>query len=142
LQSLFGVGAAIGPILRVAVSSQVGQPTWLCHQRQSSRQAAVLSSECVPPSLPQRLRGFCEMACWARVVVAAPDGTQKMTLLTGEGAPDLAVVEELARCQLMARRAGGVMWLEEVSLPLAELLDLVGLRQEMDGQGRPTATDE
>lgn len=34
----------------------------------------------------------------------------------------------------------GVMWLE-VSLALAELLDLVGLHQEIDVQGGPTATD-
>jgi hypothetical protein len=68
------------------------------------------------------------------MVVIGPDGTQRAVLLTGEGPPDLAVVERLARCQLMARRTGGRMWLEEVSPALAELLDLAGLRREVGGQ--------
>jgi hypothetical protein len=74
---------------------------------------------------------------WARLVIADADGTHRVVLLAGEGPPDLAVVEALARCQLMTRRAGGRMWLEELSPGLAELLDLVGLRQEMTGQAVP-----
>jgi hypothetical protein len=74
------------------------------------------------------------MVRWARVVVVGSDGTRRVVLLTGEGAPDLAVVERLARCQLAARRAGGRMWLEEVCPLLGELLDLTGLRREVDGQ--------
>ncbi len=71
---------------------------------------------------------------WARMVVADSDGTRRVLLLTGHGPPDLAVVDALARFQLMTRRAGGRMWLEEVSPALAELLDLSGLRREMGGQ--------
>jgi hypothetical protein len=68
---------------------------------------------------------------WARVVVVGADGTRRVVLLAGEGPPDLAVVEGLARLQLMARRAGERMWLEEVSAALRELLDLAGLHREM-----------
>jgi hypothetical protein len=74
------------------------------------------------------------MVRWARLVVAEADGTHRVVPLAGDGPPDLAVVEALARCQLMTRRAGGRMWLEEVSPDLAELLDLTGLRQEITGQ--------
>jgi hypothetical protein len=68
------------------------------------------------------------------MVIVGSDGTQRVVLLTGEGPPDLAVVETLARWQLMARRTGGRMWLEDVSSALAELLDLAGLRREVGGQ--------
>jgi len=37
----------------------------------------------------------------------------------------------------MIRRAGGRMWLQDLSPELAELLDLAGLREEMTGQGDP-----
>jgi hypothetical protein len=37
----------------------------------------------------------------------------------------------VARCQLLARRAGGRVWLEEMSPALAELLSLAGLLEEM-----------
>jgi hypothetical protein len=73
-------------------------------------------------------------ASWARVVVAASDGTRRVVLLVGDGAPGLEVVDRLARCQLTTRRAGGRMWLEEVCPALAQLLDLVGLRRELEGQ--------
>jgi hypothetical protein len=71
------------------------------------------------------------------MVVADADGTRQVVTLAGDGPPDLAVVEALARFQLMTRRAGRRMWLEDVSAPLAELLDLAGLRQEVAGQADP-----
>jgi hypothetical protein len=74
---------------------------------------------------------------WARVVMANADGTHHVVPLAGGGAPDLAVVEALARCLLITRRAGGQMWLEEVSPRLAELLDLAGLRGELTGPAGP-----
>lgn len=70
---------------------------------------------------------------WGQLVVADADGSHQVVLLAGEGPPDLAVVEGLARLQLMIRRAGGRMWLEDVSPALAELLDLAGLRRAMAG---------
>jgi len=77
------------------------------------------------------------MVLWARLVTAGADGTHQVVPLAGDGPPDLAVVEALARCQLMARRAGGRMWLEDLSPELAELLDLAGLREEVTGQAGP-----
>jgi hypothetical protein len=78
-----------------------------------------------------------DTAHWARMVVAASDGTQLEVPLAGDGPPDLAVVEALARFQLMARRAGYRMWLEDVSPALRELLDLAGLRQALASQPGP-----
>jgi hypothetical protein len=75
-----------------------------------------------------------ERAGWARVVVAASDGTRRVVLLTGEGAPGLEVVDRLARCQLTTHRDGGRMWLEDVCPALGELLDLTGLRRQLEGQ--------
>ena len=71
------------------------------------------------------------------MVTADADGTHHVVPLAGDGPPDLAVVEALARCQLMARRAGGRMWLEDVSPALAELVDLAGLRGVLTGQAGP-----
>ena len=71
---------------------------------------------------------------WARMVVVGADGTRREVLLTGEGPPGLALVQGLARFQFLARRAGGRVWLEDVSPALGELLDLAGLLGEMGGQ--------
>ena len=77
---------------------------------------------------------MADVVPWARVVVVGADGTQRVLLLSGEGAPGLPVVQALARLQLMARRTGGRIRLEQVSSALAELLDLAGLRGEVCGQ--------
>jgi len=77
------------------------------------------------------------MIRWASMVMAEADGTHHVVPLAGDGPPDLALVEALARCQLLARRAGGRMWLEDLSPGLAELLDLTGLRAELTGQAGP-----
>jgi hypothetical protein len=77
------------------------------------------------------------MIRWASMVTADADGTRHLVPLAGDGPPDLAVVEALARYQLMIRRAGGRMWLQDLSPDLAELLDLVGLRGQMTGQADP-----
>ena len=77
---------------------------------------------------------MADVAFWARVVVVGADGTHRVLLLTGAGAPGLAAVEELARLQLQARRAGGRIRLQEVCPALAELLDLAGLGRELGGQ--------
>jgi hypothetical protein len=52
----------------------------------------------------------------------------------GEGRPDLAAVDGLARMQLAARRLGGVIRVAEMSSELAELVELVGLRRELTGE--------
>ena len=80
---------------------------------------------------------MADTAGWARMVVAASDGTRYEVPLAGDGPPDLAVIEALARFQLMACRAGHRVWLEDVSAALGDLLDLAGLRQAMTSQPRP-----
>jgi hypothetical protein len=77
------------------------------------------------------------MVRWASVVTADANGTRHVVPLAGDGPPDLAVVEALARYQLMIGRAGGRMWLQDLSPELAELLDLAGLREQMTGQADP-----
>jgi ABC-type transporter Mla MlaB component len=52
----------------------------------------------------------------------------------GLGPPGLGVVELLARLQLAARRAGGRIRLRDPDPALHALLDLVGLRFEMERQ--------
>lgn len=52
----------------------------------------------------------------------------------GLGPPGLAAVNLLARLQLTARRGGGRIRLRDPSPALCALLDLVGLRFEMEGQ--------
>ncbi|MDF3142589.1 MULTISPECIES: STAS domain-containing protein [unclassified Streptomyces] len=52
----------------------------------------------------------------------------------GLGPPGLGVVDLLARLQLAARRAGGRIRLRDPDPALLPLLDLVGLRFEVEGQ--------
>ncbi|GGW89552.1 STAS domain-containing protein [Streptomyces lomondensis] len=52
----------------------------------------------------------------------------------GLGPPGLATVDLLARLQLAARRAGGRIRLRDPHPALCALLDLVGLRFEVEGQ--------
>jgi hypothetical protein len=69
----------------------------------------------------------------ARLVVERADGRIDVAWLAWQGAPDFATVEILARLQLFCRRGGGRLRLEEVSGRLAELLELSGLRPELEG---------
>ncbi|WP_143074889.1 STAS domain-containing protein [Streptomyces mangrovisoli] len=52
----------------------------------------------------------------------------------GLGPPGLGVVDLLARLQLAARRGGGRIRLRGAGPPLLALLDLVGLRIEVEGE--------
>jgi anti-anti-sigma regulatory factor len=54
--------------------------------------------------------------------------------LGGLGPPGLAVVDLLARLELAARRAGGRIRLRDPGPALHALLDLVGLRFQVEGQ--------
>ena len=49
---------------------------------------------------------------------------------------DLAVVDELARLQLEARRQGCSIWLRDACPDLVALLDLVGLREVLQVGGK------
>ncbi len=71
---------------------------------------------------------MAEDETWCRVTVLQPDGSALgRWTLRGEGQPDLAVVDLVARLQLAARRVGGRAVLDEVAPALAELLHLAGL---------------
>ncbi|MEU9569330.1 STAS domain-containing protein [Streptomyces massasporeus] len=54
--------------------------------------------------------------------------------VAGLGPPGLAAVDLLARLQLAARRAGGRIRLRDPDPALRVLLDLVGLRFEVEGE--------
>ncbi|MFG2377168.1 hypothetical protein ACGFY9_37595 [Streptomyces sp. NPDC048504] len=54
--------------------------------------------------------------------------------IVGPGPPGLGTVDLLARLALTARRAGGRIRLRDPGPGLRALLDLVGLRFEMEGQ--------
>ncbi len=63
--------------------------------------------------------GGIEVTTWTLPVVAQPD---------------LGVIDELARLQLAARRLGYTIRLRNACAGLSELLDLAGLRLEMQGE--------
>ncbi|HUZ21270.1 MAG TPA: hypothetical protein VMU75_11935 [Acidimicrobiales bacterium] len=72
---------------------------------------------------------------WCRVTVLGPDGAElACCVLEGPGAPDLGAVEEVARLALLAGRVGGCVVLAQLSPSLRVLLELVGLRVEVEGQ--------
>ena len=79
---------------------------------------------------------------WGRVVILSPLKKElESRLFGGEGAPDLGVVNVLARAALEARRVGGSLHLLDPTKELRELLDFVGLRREVGGkpEGREDA---
>jgi hypothetical protein len=72
---------------------------------------------------------------WCRVTVVDADGSALACWHEGgAGAPDLAVVDRLARVRLTALRDGGRVAFSDVSAELSALLELVGLGREMRGQ--------
>ena len=54
--------------------------------------------------------------------------------MAGEPRPDISVVDRLARVARAARRAGAVLYLEDLAAGLDELLDLAGLSRELKGE--------
>lgn len=72
---------------------------------------------------------------WCSVTVVGPDGVELACwVLEGPGAPDLGTVDGVARLALLARRLGGGILLAEVSPSLRAILELAGLRLEVEGQ--------
>jgi hypothetical protein len=71
---------------------------------------------------------------YARLVIFRADGSHDVAWLFGLGPPDLSTVDTLARLQLVCRRGGDNLRLEEVSGALAGLLELSGLRREFERQ--------
>ena len=72
---------------------------------------------------------------WCRAVVSWPGGADLPIQIAGEGEPGLAAVDVLARLAVAVRRGGGSLRLEQTSRAFGELIDLVGLRREVGGQG-------
>ena len=68
------------------------------------------------------------------VVLVRDDAEVASWPLAACGRLDLAVVDELARLQLTARRLGLSIRLRDACVELTELLDLVGLRVEVGGE--------
>lgn len=70
-------------------------------------------------------------------MVLGPDGGMVTgCVLEGLGLPDLRAVDAVARQALLAARLGGVIALAEVAPAMSELLELAGLRVEVEGQGK------
>ena len=68
------------------------------------------------------------MVTWCRVTMVGPDGVALASaLLEGPVAPDMDVVDDVARLALLAKRLGGDVLLTEVSRDLRALLELTGL---------------
>jgi hypothetical protein len=75
---------------------------------------------------------------WCRVTVFGPDGSVLLCwTLGGWAAPDLAVIDQMARLRLEVGRRGGSVTVSDVSTAFGELLELVGLGRltgQMNGQ--------
>ena len=72
------------------------------------------------------------IVAWGRIVFIGPTGEELVTcVLSGARPPDLALVDALARAQLVARRRGGCIRLHDASLELRDLLEVVGLDREV-----------
>ena len=67
----------------------------------------------------------------ARVVIVAADGAERLVGRVDAGRADVAIVDALARLQLVARRQGGRVLLRDVPEELRQMLELVGLGEEL-----------
>jgi hypothetical protein len=75
------------------------------------------------------------VVAWGWVVLMGPRRAEVTAWwIGGQGRPDLATVDGLARSQLFAHRLGGSLVLRDACEELEALLDLVGLRREVGGQ--------
>lgn len=83
------------------------------------------------PVTRDRVPGLCDDV---RALLASTGAGVVVVDVAGLGPPGLGVVDLLARLELAARRAGGRILLREPDPALPALLDLVGLRFEMEGQ--------
>jgi ABC-type transporter Mla MlaB component len=63
------------------------------------------------------------------VVLVAADGTEEVVGRVEPGRADLATVDALVRFQLVARRAGGRVRVDDASDELRDLLELAGLAE-------------
>jgi hypothetical protein len=95
-----------------------------------------------PDAITDEIVGGCQsigvmvgLRRWCRATVVRCDGTVVGEyVFEGAGRPDLGAVDGVARLALLASRVGGHVALVEVSTEMRELLDLVGLAVEVEGQ--------
>jgi hypothetical protein len=86
------------------------------------------------PVTPDEVAGLCAEV---RALLEATPGAGAVVMVevVGPGPPGLGTVDLLARLHLTARRTrGGRIRLRDPAPALSALLDLVGLRFEMEGQ--------
>jgi ABC-type transporter Mla MlaB component len=83
------------------------------------------------PVTRDEVAGLCDDV---RALLEAGGAGVVVVDVAGIGPPGLAAVDLLARLQLAARRAGGRIRLRDPAPSLRALLDLVGLRIEVEGQ--------
>ncbi|MFC9908898.1 STAS domain-containing protein [Streptomyces sp. NPDC059862] len=83
------------------------------------------------PVTRDEVTGLCEDV---RGLLEASGASVVVCDVGGLGPPGLAAVDLLARLELAAKRAGGRIRLRDPDPALHALLDLVGLRFEMEGQ--------
>jgi hypothetical protein len=79
------------------------------------------------PTVRRRRTHVLRRTTHATVVLVRGDIEVASWPLQSGGRPDLAVVNELARLQLVAQRLGWSVMLIDTAVELSELLDLVGL---------------
>ena len=85
----------------------------------------------VGPVTRDAVTGLCDDV---RALLEATGAGAVVCDVAGLGPPGLGTVDLLARLELAARRAGGRIRLRDPDPALHALLDLVGLRFEMEGQ--------
>ena len=85
------------------------------------------------PAVRRRRKGVRRTDTGPRVVLVHGDAEVASWPLAGWDRPDLAVVDELARWQLAARRLGCSIQLRSACVELLELLDLLGLGEVLSG---------
>ena len=73
------------------------------------------------------------------MVLVAPAGEVASWPLEGDGRPDLGAVDDLARLQLAAKRAGCAIQLRDACPELVALLDLAGLSEVVVQPDDPVA---
>jgi hypothetical protein len=72
---------------------------------------------------------------WCQIRIMGPDhSVLAHRRLQGPGAPDLGILDEIARLALVTGRIGGRIVLTDVAPAVAALLRLAGLRVEVEGQ--------
>jgi hypothetical protein len=71
---------------------------------------------------------------WCRMTAISPDSrVEGVWVIRGVDRPDLATIDQIARCALIASRDGGRLLLDEVAVEVRELLKLVSLDVAADG---------